>query len=199
MTQNIDFLARAWVLSKTVDTITNTDHQVITCKTNEKIVQIQESILHSPIDTGINTDIVVKISFKTAKISTDKNILSHNIAIKIFIHQKLYFTRWERKRGDLYDSFKKSLWFRKFLSQDSWARSKFGIIFFQLVLFSNLKRENTMQVYLYLLYNRLLVNSGLKTGLWPLKSLFTLQVSLHYDHLAPQPDLIPDHFFEHLD
>ena len=51
MRQNIDFLARAWVLSKTVGTITDTDHQVIICKTNEKIVQIQESILHSPIST----------------------------------------------------------------------------------------------------------------------------------------------------
>ena len=48
MTQNIDFLARAWVLSKTVGTITNTDHQVIICKINEKNVQIQKSILHSP-------------------------------------------------------------------------------------------------------------------------------------------------------
>ena len=50
MTQNIDFLARASVLSKTVGTITNTDHQVTICKANEKSVQVQESILHSPIE-----------------------------------------------------------------------------------------------------------------------------------------------------
>ena len=37
---------KIFFLSKTVATLTNTDHQVIICKTNEKVVQIQESILH---------------------------------------------------------------------------------------------------------------------------------------------------------
>ena len=52
MTQNIDFLARAWGLSKTIDIITNTDLQGTILQANKIIVLFRESILYCPIRTS---------------------------------------------------------------------------------------------------------------------------------------------------
>ena len=87
MTQNIDFLARAWVLSKTVGTITNTDNQVIICKTNKKIVRIQESILHSPI-VNISRQNWLRFCWcgnRTGNIATNFVAISFISATKILI------------------------------------------------------------------------------------------------------------------